>query len=134
LQQRAPAAAGAGNVNLRLGCDRSWGLPVMSFPSFVGWMSFAARAAHDGPTEKPMRTFFFLAAFIVLLSAPAYSQGINLTGLGEKTRSPADEQKDQKIDEQYKSATEKIPSRNTKVDPWHDMRSAPASRNGQAKP
>jgi len=97
-------------------------------------MSFAARARHDGPTEKPMRTFFFLAAFIVLLSAPAYSQGLDLSGLGQKTRSPADEQRTQKIDEEYKSATEKIPNRNTKVDPWHDMRGTSASRNGQAKP
>jgi hypothetical protein len=83
--------------------------------------------------EKPMRTFF-LAALIVLLSAPAFSQALNLSGLGEKKRSPAEDQRNQKIDEEYRSATEKIPNRNTNVDPWHEMRSTSASRNGQAKP
>jgi hypothetical protein len=88
-----------------------------------------------------MRTFL-LAAFIVLLAAPAYSQGvdqphpqgIDLSRVGEKTRSPADVERDQKVDEAYKSATQKIPSRNAKVDPWHDMRSTSTPRNGQAKP
>ena len=91
------------------------------------------RDAADGHMEKPMR-IFFLAAFIVLLSAPAFSQALNLSGLGQKTRSPAEVQRNQKIDEEYRSATEKIPSRNAKVDPWHDMRSTGTSRNGQAKP
>ena len=99
-------------------------------------MSFAdVRHAVDGPMEKPMR-IFLLAAVIVLLSAPAFSQApaLNLSGLGQKTRSPAEEQRNQKIDQEYRSATEKIPNRNTNVDPWHDMRGTNASRNGQAKP
>jgi hypothetical protein len=75
-----------------------------------------------------------VAALIVLLSAPAYSQGIDLSRLGEKTHSPADDAKNRKVDEAYKSATEKIPNRNAKIDPWHDMRSTSTSRNGQAKP
>ena len=86
---------------------------------------------------------FLLAALIVLLSAPAYSQApggnsesphLNLSGLGEKTRSPAKQQRDQEVDRAYKSATDKIPDRNNaKVDPWHDMRGS-ASRNSQTKP
>ena len=86
---------------------------------------------------------FLLAAVIVLLSAPAYSQApggnsesphLNLSGLGEKTRSPAEQQRDQEVDQAYKSATDKIPDRNSaKVDPWHDMRGS-ASRNSQTKP
>ena len=86
---------------------------------------------------------FLLAPLIVLLSAPAYSQApggnsesphLNLSGLGEKTRSPAEQQRDQEVDRAYKSATDKIPDRNNaKVDPWHDMRGS-ASRNSQTKP
>jgi hypothetical protein len=92
--------------------------------------------------EKPMRPFL-LAALIVLLSAPAYSQApggnsqsphLNLSGLGEKTRSPAEKQRDQEVDQAYKSATEKIPDRNAKVDPWREMRGTSASRNSQTKP
>jgi hypothetical protein len=83
--------------------------------------------------EKLMRTFV-LAALIVLLSASAYSQGLNLSGLGEKTRSPAENQRDREVDNAYKSATEKIPNRNAKGDPWHDMRGTSPSRSGQAKP
>jgi hypothetical protein len=87
----------------------------------------------SGHMEMPMRAFL-LAVSIVLLAAPAYSQGIDLSHLGEQTRSPADDAKNQKIDEAYKSATEKIPNGNAKVDPWHAMRSTSTSRNGQAKP
>ena len=83
--------------------------------------------------EKPMRTFL-LAALVVLLSAPAYSQGIDLSHLGEKTRSPAENQRDRAVDDAYKSAKEKIPNGNAKVDPWHDMRGTTPSRSGQAKP
>jgi hypothetical protein len=59
-------------------------------------------------------------------SAPAYSQapgqnsqspGLNLSGLGAKTRPPAEKQRDQEVDQAYKSATEKIPDQNAKVDP-----------------
>ena len=62
---------------------------------------------------------------------PPYSQApgqnsqsprLNLSGLGEKTRSPAEKQRDQEVDQAYKSATEKISDRNAKVDPWHGMR------------
>jgi len=86
---------------------------------------------------------FLLAALIVLLSAPAYSQapgqnsqspGLNLSGLGEKTRSPAEKQRDQEVDQAYKSATEKIPDQNANIDPWHAMRGTSASRNSQTKP
>jgi hypothetical protein len=52
-----------------------------------------------------------------------------LSGLGEKTRSPAEKQRDQEVDQAYKSATEKIPSRNAKVDPWHEC---VTRRSGQA--
>jgi hypothetical protein len=92
--------------------------------------------------EKPMRPFP-LAALIVLLSAPAYSQApgenggpprVNLSGLGQKTRSPVDEQRDQEVDQAYKSTTKKIPARNANADPWHDMRGTSASRNSQTKP
>jgi hypothetical protein len=53
---------------------------------------------------------FLLAALIGLLSAPAYSHapgqnsqspGLNLSGLGEKTRSPAEKQRDQEVDQAY---------------------------------
>jgi hypothetical protein len=57
-----------------------------------------------------------------------------LVGPRRKTRSPAKQQRDQEVDQAYKSATEKIPDRNNaKVDPWHDMRGTSASRNSQTK-
>jgi len=99
----------------------------------MGLAATVVRDAADGHMEKSMRTFL-LVAFIVLLSAPAYSQGIDLTKIGQQTRSPADDAKTQKVDEAYKSATAKIPNRNAKVDPWHDMRSTSTPRSGQAKP
>jgi len=83
--------------------------------------------------EKPMRTFL-LAALFVLFSAPAFSQALNLSHIGEKTHSPAEDQRNQEIDQAYRSATEKIPNRNAQVDPWHNVRGASPSRNGQAKP
>ena len=75
-----------------------------------------------------------LAALVVSLSAPAYSQGIDLSHFGEKAHAPTEDAKNQKVDDAYKAATEKIPNRNAKADPWHDMRGTSASRNGQAKP
>jgi len=83
--------------------------------------------------EKPMRTLL-LAVLFVLLAAPAFSQGLDLSHIGAKTRSPAQEQREQEIDQAYKSATKKIPSQNAQVDPWHNVRGASPSRNGQAKP
>jgi hypothetical protein len=83
--------------------------------------------------EKPMRTLL-LAVLFVLLAAPAFSQGFDLSHIGEKTRSPAQEPREQEIDQAYKSATKKIPSQHAQVDPWHNVRGASPSRDGQAKP
>jgi hypothetical protein len=109
----------------------------MSFPSFVGSMPLPPPSCGgmppNGHMEKPMRTFL-LATLFVLLSAPAFSQGLNLSHIGEKTHSPAEDQRNQEIDQAYKSATEKIPNRNAQVDPWHNVRGTSPSRNGQAKP
>lgn len=58
----------------------------------------------------------------------------HVSGLGEKTRSPAEKQRDQEVDQAYKSTTEKIPDRNAKIDPGRDMRGTSASRNSQTKP
>ena len=77
-----------------------------------------------------MRTLL-LAVLIVLFSVPAYAA--NLLGHGGPTRSPAEVQRDQEIDQAYKSVTEKMPNRNTKVDPWRDMRGTSAPRSGQAR-
>jgi len=79
-----------------------------------------------------MRTLL-LAVLIVLFSVPAYSAGPNMVGHGGQTRSPAEVQMDQQIDQAYKSVTEKMPNRNTKVDPWRDMRGTSAPRSGQAR-
>ena len=80
-----------------------------------------------------MRTLL-LAVLIVLFSVPAYSAGpLQGTGHGGQTRSPAEVQMDQEIDQAYKSVTERMPNRNTKVDPWRDMRGTSAPRSGQAR-
>jgi hypothetical protein len=44
--QRCKAAAAAGHRNINL-CDGTWGVAVMSFPLFAGWIRFAATAVPD---------------------------------------------------------------------------------------
>jgi len=71
---------------------------------------------------------------IALLAGPAYSQSLDLSRIGEKKHSAAEDARNAAIDKAYRSATDKIPDRKVDADPWHDVRGASASRNNQAKP
>jgi hypothetical protein len=42
---------------------------------------------------------------------------------------PEEIQKQKAIDQAYKSATKKIPNKNTTADPWGNIRSAPVSQS-----
>ena len=75
------------------------------------------------------------AAMILLLTAHANSQNLNMLGggLGDKRPLTAEEVAKQKAaDEAYKSAVGKIPDQKS-ADPWGTVRPTP-SKNGQMKP
>ena len=82
-----------------------------------------------------MRTIAVAAAMILLLTAHATSQTLNmLGGLGEKRPLSAEEVAKQKAaDEAYKSAVGKIPDQKS-ADPWGTVRGATPSKNSQMKP
>jgi hypothetical protein len=82
-----------------------------------------------------MRTIAVAAAMILLLTAHATSQNLNmLGGLGDKRPLSAEEVAKQKAaDEAYKSAVGKIPDQKS-ADPWGTVRGATPSKNSQMKP
>ena len=82
-----------------------------------------------------MRTIAVAAAMILLLTAHATSQNLNmLGGLGDKRPLSAKEVAKQKAaDEAYKSAVGKIPDQKS-ADPWGTVRGATPSKNSQMKP
>ena len=82
-----------------------------------------------------MRTITIAAAMILLLTAHASSQNLNmLGGLGDKRPLSAEEVAKQKAaDEAYKSAVGKIPDQKS-ADPWGTVRGATPSKNSQMKP
>jgi hypothetical protein len=87
-----------------------------------------------GPAQNgggPMRTITVAAAMIVVLTAHANSQNLNmLGGLGDKHRLTAEEVAKQKAaDEAYKSAVGKIPAQKSD-DPWGTVRDTAPSKNG----
>lgn len=82
-----------------------------------------------------MRTITIAGAMILLLTAHASSQNLNmLGGLGDKRPLSAEEVAKQKAaDEAYKSAVGKIPDQKS-ADPWGTVRAATPSKNSQMKP
>lgn len=73
-----------------------------------------------------MRSFVMALTAIALLAMPAYSQGLG----GGRKHQPHDnattEDKKPKVDEKgYKSALDRIPASEQKVDPWQNVRGAP---------
>jgi hypothetical protein len=76
------------------------------------------------------------AAIIVMLTGPAAAQfpmpSISLHDDKPKL-TPEEEEKQKALDNDYKSATKKIPDKKPAVDPWGSIRSAPgsASKNTQ---
>ncbi len=71
-----------------------------------------------------MRIFASVAVFALLIE-PAYAQKPSLNLMREKPKDPVVEEHRRVIDQEYKSATEKIPEQRKKnADPWQNMRSA----------
>jgi hypothetical protein len=85
--------------------------------------------------EAIMRTITVAAAMILLLTAHANSQNLNmLGGLGDKRPLSAEEAAKQKAaDEAYKAAVGKIPDQKS-TDPWGTVRDTAPSKNSQMKP
>jgi hypothetical protein len=83
-----------------------------------------------------MRTITVAAAMILLLTAHANSQNLNmLGGLGDKRPLSAEEAAKQKAaDEAYKAAVGKIPDQTKSADPWGTVRDTAPSKNSQMKP
>jgi hypothetical protein len=77
-----------------------------------------------------MRTFTVAATLILLLTAHANSQNLNmLGGLGDKRPLTAEEVAKQKAaDEAYKSAVGKVPAQKS-TDPWGTVRDTAPSKN-----
>jgi hypothetical protein len=78
-----------------------------------------------------MRCLFAALAAIMVLTMPAYSQGM---GGGGRKHQPQDniqpeEKKNNKADDKaYKSALDRIAPSDQKADPWSGVRAAPKSR------
>jgi hypothetical protein len=85
--------------------------------------------------EVTMRTITVAPAMILLLTAHATSQNLNmLGGLGDKRPLSEEEVAKQKAaDEAYKSAGGKIPAQNS-ADPWGAVRDTAPSKDSQIKP
>ena len=82
-----------------------------------------------------MKAITIAAAMILLLTAHAGSQNLNMMGgLGDKRPLSEEEVTKQKAaDEAYKSAVKKIPTQKS-ADPWGTVRDTAPSKNGQMKP
>ncbi len=71
---------------------------------------------------------FVKAMMIVLVATPAYSQGMNMNLLGgqRKLKTQEEVQKEAERDNAYQSAIKKLPTQNTKTDPWGNIRGGAA--------
>lgn len=79
---------------------------------------------------------FVTAMMVVAIATPAYAQmSPNLAGPGAKLKTDVDVQQEQERESGFKSGLSKIPDSKAKVDPWGNVRSAPAPSNQtQARP
>jgi hypothetical protein len=71
-----------------------------------------------------MRSFVVALTAIVLLTMPAYSQGGRKHSPQDNT-APTDDKKPKVDEKDYKSALDRIPASQQKVDPWSNVREAP---------
>jgi hypothetical protein len=76
------------------------------------------------------------AAFIALLTAPAYAQIPQLNLLQDNTPAKTQEQKDaeEARDKAYKESLKKIPDAKGSADPWGNVRTDPPKAATSAKP
>ena len=79
-----------------------------------------------------LRIFIPAAVGVALLTGAAYAQSpltpsFSLGGDHKRKLTPEEQEKQNELDNAYKSATNKIPDKKTGNDPWADVRpSAPA--------
>ena len=94
--------------------------------------------------EKPLRYLLgsLLAAALVFPAAMAFAQDsggggnpimpkFSIGGEQKRKLTPEEEERQKQIDSDYKAATSKIPAQKT-VDPWGDVRQAPAASGQKA--
>ena len=72
-----------------------------------------------------MRSFVVALTAIALLAAPAYSQGIGRKHHPNDSATTTDDKKPKANEKDYKSALDRIPTSERKVDPWQNVREPP---------
>jgi hypothetical protein len=76
------------------------------------------------------RKLFLAGALLALAAGPAAAQfpapSLSLDN-GPKQLTPGEKAKQKELDDAYKAATRKIPSRQQTADPWGDIRPDPAT-------
>jgi hypothetical protein len=90
----------------------------------------AMRAARNKLTQTKWSKLIPLAAALVVLTGSAYAQSpiMPKMSLGEKDKrplTPEEQERQKKLDEAYKAATNKIPDQKAN-DPWASVRPTPA--------
>ncbi len=73
------------------------------------------------------------AALLALLTAPAFSQGMNML-VPDTGKDPVAEQKRQESERAYKAATQRIPDQKPVNDPWGNVRGTAEAKSTPAKP
>jgi hypothetical protein len=74
-----------------------------------------------------------LTVMLVLLTAPAYAQGINLMTDTKRPLTSDEIEKQKAIDEAYKASINKIPDQQKSTDPWGNVRGATPAPAGTSK-
>ena len=79
-----------------------------------------------------LRVFMAAAAIVALLTGAAYAQNpfmpkLSIGDAEKRKLTPEEEAKQKQLDDAYQAATKKIPDQNTTVDPWANVRPAPAT-------
>ena len=80
-----------------------------------------------------LRVFMAAAAIIALLTSAGYTQqnplmpSLSIGDAVKRKLTPEEEAKQKQLDDAYRAATKKIPDQNTTVDPWANVRPAPAT-------
>jgi hypothetical protein len=75
-----------------------------------------------------LRKLIQAAAILALATGPAAAQGVALSPFKHEERklTPDELKAQQEREKDYKAAIDKIPEKKTTVDPWGDIRPAPA--------
>ena len=77
-----------------------------------------------------MRSITVTAAFILLLTAHASAQNLNMLGGSGRPVTQEEVAKQKAAEDAYKAAVGKIPDKKSADDPWGTVRDAAPSKNG----